>query len=32
MIVHDGQNPETIDSVTESCRYEGFIASFWLAA
>lgn len=32
MIVHDGQNQETIDSVTESCCYEGFIASFWIAA
>ena len=26
-IVHDGQSQETIDAVTESCRYEGFIAS-----
>lgn len=27
MIVHDGQDQATIDAVTESCRYEGFIAS-----
>ena len=26
-IVHDGQDQATIDAVTESCRYEGFIAS-----
>ena len=27
MVVHDGQNQETIDAVIKSCRYEGFIAS-----
>ena len=26
-IVHDGQDQATIDAVTRSCRYEGFIAS-----
>ena len=26
-VVHDGQNRETIDAVTESCRYEGFIVT-----
>ena len=26
-IVHDGQDPATIDAVIESCRYEGFIVS-----
>lgn len=31
-IVHDGQDQATIDAVIESCRYEGFIASYWLAA
>ena len=25
-VVWDGQSQETIDAVTESCRYEGFIA------
>ena len=29
-IVHDGQNQETIDAVTESCRYEGFITYYWI--
>jgi hypothetical protein len=26
-VVWDGQDQETIDSVTKSCRYEGFIAT-----
>jgi hypothetical protein len=24
-VVHDGQDRETIDAVTQSCRYEGFV-------
>lgn len=26
-VVHDGQDQATIDAVTESCRYEGFIVT-----
>ena len=29
-IVRDGQDQETIDAVTESCRYEGFITYYWV--
>jgi len=26
-VVHDGQDQDTIDAVTQNCRYEGFVSA-----